>query len=99
MFKRDGNNLSCEITVTLKEALLGFERELTHLDGKKVEIIRDDVTQPGYVMKISGEGMPIHQKSGEFGDLFVKINVEVPKELNEKQKLIAERLFARRSNW
>lgn len=50
-------------------------------------------------MKISGEGMPIHQRSGEFGDLFVKINVEVPKELNEKQKLIAERLFARRSNW
>jgi DnaJ-class molecular chaperone len=48
---------------------------------------------------LKGEGMPVHQRSGEFGDLLVKINVEFPKELSEDKILIAESLFARRSNW
>ena len=37
-------------------------------------------------MKMVGEGMPLHQKSGEFGDLFVTFKVEFPSELNSKQK-------------
>lgn len=99
LFKRDGNNLSTEMTVSLKEALLGFTKELTHLDGRKVKIQREEVTQSGFIIKLKGEGMPVHQRSGEFGDLLVKINVEFPKELSEDKILIAESLFARRSNW
>lgn len=37
-------------------------------------------------MKMVGEGMPLHQKSGEFGDLFVNFKVEFPTELSSKQK-------------
>lgn len=99
LFKRDGNNLSTEMTISLKEALLGFTKDIIHLDGRKVKIEREEVTQSGFIIKLKGEGMPIHQRSGEFGDLLVKINVEFPKELSEDKILIAESLFARRSNW
>lgn len=85
--------------ISLKQALLGFEKNLTHLDGRQVTVNREGVTQPGYIIKINGEGMPIHEKSGEFGDLFVKIKVLIPSTLTENQKLLAENLFNRRSSW
>ncbi len=46
-----------------------------------------------------GEGMPVHQKGGDTGDLYVKINVLFPQVLTEKQRLIADKLFNKRSNW
>lgn len=63
-----------------------------------VNIEREGITQPGFVIKVSGEGMPKHQKS-EKGDLYVKINVLMPTELTEKQKEIAKVLFNKRSYW
>lgn len=50
-------------------------------------------------MKMKGEGMPIHQRSGEFGDLYITINVKFPNELSEEQKRLADQLFMRRSSW
>ena len=46
--------------MSLSEALLGFERNLTHMDGRTVTIRRDGVTQPGFVSVIDNEGMPVH---------------------------------------
>ncbi len=70
-----------------------------HLDKHKVTIKKEEVTQPGEIMRIKGEGMPVHEASGEFGDLFVKFNVVFPKDLTEKQILIAKKLFAKRNFW
>jgi DnaJ family protein B protein 11 len=69
----------------LKEALLGFEKEIKHLDDHIVTISKNGVVQPGDIIKIRGEGMPIHQSS-DTGDLFVKIEILLPTELTEKQK-------------
>jgi DnaJ-class molecular chaperone len=69
----------------LKEALLGFEKEIPHLDGHSVTIAKDGVIQPGDIIKIRGEGMPIHQSSDQ-GDMYVKIEIVFPTELTEKQK-------------
>jgi molecular chaperone DnaJ len=44
-------------------------------------------TQPGTVFRIKGQGIPSLRGSGK-GDLFVQINVEIPKRLSEKQKEI-----------
>jgi len=46
-FKREGDNLRAVVELTLKEALLGFEKTLDHLDGHQVTLKRDYVTQPG----------------------------------------------------
>jgi len=50
-------------------------------------------------MRIKNEGMPVHESSGEFGDLFVKFNIVFPDHLTEKQILIAKKLFLKRNFW
>jgi DnaJ-class molecular chaperone len=76
--------LHTEINITLKEALLGFSTEIRHLDDHIVLVDRDSVIQPGEIIRIKGEGMPKHQTSDK-GDLFVKVNVNFPNSLTEKQ--------------
>jgi DnaJ-class molecular chaperone len=44
------------------------------------------VSQPGEIIKVKGEGMPIHENSGEAGDLYVRIDVVIPEILTEAQK-------------
>jgi len=76
--------LHTDIHISLKEALLGFNRDIKHLDDHLVTIKRDSIIQPGEVLRIKGEGMPKHQSS-EKGDLFVKVHVIFPTNLTEKQ--------------
>ncbi len=90
--------MNIDIYITLKEALLGFKREIKHLDDHIVNVSREGITQPGFVIKVNGEGMPKHQRS-EKGDLHIKVNVIIPTELTEKQKEIAKVLFDKRSYW
>jgi DnaJ family protein B protein 11 len=70
----------------LKEALLGFDKEIKHLDDHMVYIKKEGITQPGDVIKVTGEGMPIHQSSDK-GDLFVRVDIIFPTILTEAQKL------------
>merc|ERR1719235_2582499 len=58
VFKRTGVDLHAEIEISLREALLGFERTLTHLDGRKIMLGYDGVTVPNGIMRVEGEGMP-----------------------------------------
>jgi DnaJ-class molecular chaperone len=70
------------IDITLKEALLGFEKVISHLDGHLVTIDRiDQVTKPGLMIRIKGEGMPVFQNYGDYGDLLVTFIVNFPEEL------------------
>jgi DnaJ homolog subfamily B member 11 len=84
-FKREKNDLHTVLDISLKEALLGFEKEIKHLDGHTVTVKKNSVAQPGDVIKVRGEGMPVHQSS-ERGDLYVKLNIVFPNQLTEKQK-------------
>ena len=65
------------------QALLGFERNLTHLDGHVVTLKRQGVTQPGFVQVIKGEGMPVFREN-RFGDLFVEYTVVLPTEISSE---------------
>ena len=58
-FRRRGRELHMDLEITLREALLGFRREIRHLDGHLVQLERSGlVTKPGEVVRIRGEGMP-----------------------------------------
>lgn len=70
------------ILVSFAQALLGFERNITHLDGHVVGIKRSSVTQPGFVQTIHGEGLPIFDGRG-YGDLFVEYSVVLPSSLSK----------------
>ena len=80
-FEREGSDLVTHQNITLMEALLGFKREIKHLDGRLIEIERDKVTEPGQHHEVPGLGMPIFQKPGEFGKLIVKLNILFPERI------------------
>lgn len=85
-FTRNGNDLYTDFTLTLQEALLGFKKELKHLDGHPVAITRtDSVVQPDSVQKIVGEGMPLAGNPKRHGDLYVKFKVVFPQKLDKSQ--------------
>eukprot|EP01024_Parvocaulis_polyphysoides_P060021 TRINITY_DN6512_c0_g1_i8.p1 TRINITY_DN6512_c0_g1~~TRINITY_DN6512_c0_g1_i8.p1 ORF type:complete len:435 (-),score=37.50 TRINITY_DN6512_c0_g1_i8:233-1537(-) len=85
-FIRKNNDLHYNQTISLIEALTGFEQEIVHLDGHRVQIKNTGITRPLQVDKIVGEGMPHYNKHGKFGDLYVTYTVDFPKKLTEEQK-------------
>ncbi|KAH9254642.1 hypothetical protein BASA81_007399 [Batrachochytrium salamandrivorans] len=86
LFERRDNQLHVTIKITLKEALLGFTKELTHLDGHRVPVQVTGVTYPFQVLVIKGEGMPVHEVSSQFGDLHVTFEILFPKTLTSDQQ-------------
>lgn len=85
-FIRKGDDLHFQLTVSLLEALVGFSKKIKHLDGHTVDVIRTEVTKPGQVITITGEGMPQHNFPSQTGDLHIEITVKFPTSLTEEQK-------------
>jgi len=86
IFRRQGDDLHMHLQINLIEALTGFKLEIEHLDGHKVEISRSAITIPGFVQKIEGEGMPHHDWSSNYGDLYVEYSVKFPAHLSNSKK-------------
>ncbi|CAI9767850.1 unnamed protein product [Fraxinus pennsylvanica] len=84
-FRREGNDLHTTVTITLVQALVGFEKTIKHLDDHLVDISLKGITKPKEVRKFKGEGMPLHF-SNKKGDLYVKFEVLFPTSLTEDQK-------------
>ncbi|KAF5222892.1 hypothetical protein ECC02_003978 [Trypanosoma cruzi] len=89
----NGLDLDMSLTVTLKEALLGFERRVEHLDGTEFLVEATGVTPYGKVLKVRGKGMPRHHMPSEKGDLYVKVMFELPSFLTEAQRKEIEENF------
>lgn len=58
VFARQGHDLRLNATISLGEALVGFDRTVPHLDGHPVSLSSTGVTRPGQTVTIRGEGMP-----------------------------------------
>jgi molecular chaperone DnaJ len=84
IFKRDGDELICEMPVSFVQAALGTEIEVPTLEGKATVKIPAG-TQPGAVFRVKGKGVKNLQSHGH-GDLHVRVQVEVPTRLNNEQK-------------
>jgi molecular chaperone DnaJ len=84
IFQRDGDDLLCEVPVSFVQAALGSEIEVPTLDGKALIKIPAG-TQPGNTFRLKGKGVKNIQGYG-FGDLHVRIQVEVPIRLTSAQK-------------
>jgi DnaJ family protein A protein 2 len=88
LFKRKGADLLITKTLSLNEALCGFEWKITHLDNREIVI----QSKPGEVIKaeadharpfvkiVPGEGMPSHGNPFVKGDLYVLFRVEFPED-------------------
>lgn len=86
-FKRKGDDLFVEHTLSLTEALCGFQFVLTHLDGRHLLIKSNpgEVVKPDQFKAISDEGMPMYQRPFMKGKLYIHFNVEFPDSLTPDQ--------------
>ena len=83
-FKRQDADLLCEIPLDFVMAALGGDIDVPSPDGKKLRISIPEGCQNQRQFRLKGKGMPVLQ-SRRYGDLYVEVNVEVPKNLNKKQ--------------
>ncbi len=84
IFKRDGDDLICEVPITFVQAALGAEVEVPTLSGR-AHIKIPNGTQPGTVFRLKGRGVKNVQGYGQ-GDLLVRVTVEVPRHLDSAQR-------------
>jgi len=83
-FERKEDDLYCNIPVELYTAILGGKQLVITLKGN----IRIDIpagTENGKVLRLKGLGMPLFGKANEFGDLYGKVSIMLPKNLTEKE--------------
>ena len=84
LFERDGYDIWCDIPLTYTQLTLGDEIIVPTVDGK-VSYKVPEGTQPGAVFRLRNKGVPYVNGRGR-GEQYVRINLEVPKGLNSKQK-------------
>lgn len=91
IYARDGNDLYIDRTVKFSQATLGTSIDVPMLDGttKRIKILPG--TQNNTKIRMKGFGVP-GLKGAPRGDLYVKINIEVPKKLNDRQMKLVQQL-------
>jgi molecular chaperone DnaJ len=89
-FRREDNDLVTEVTVTLPQAILGAEFSVPTLEGSVIMKIPPG-TQGGTTFRLRAKGVP-ELRGKEVGDELVKVNVEIPRNLNPRQKELVEEL-------
>ena len=90
VFERRGDDVWCEVPITFTQAALGADVVVPTLDGKVSYTVREG-TQPGDVFRLKGKGIQRLGGRGR-GDQYVRVTVEVPKNLNGKQKELIKQL-------
>lgn len=92
LFRRVGSDLQLEVPLTISEAALGCTLSIPTLKGAK-ELRIPEGTQSGTVFRMKNCGVK-KLRANDNGDLFVKVMVEVPKNLSREQKDILRKLDA-----
>lgn len=87
----DGLNIIQSLPVSVFEAILGTEKVVETLDGKKVKVKIPEGSDSGKMLKVPGLG--VKKQSGEKGDLLLRLELTVPKNLTEKQKKQLEKIW------
>jgi molecular chaperone DnaJ len=90
IFERRETDLHCSLPINLAQAALGADIEIETFDGPQTIRIGEG-TSPGAQFKLRGLGVP-HLNSRARGDLFVHVDVQVPKKLTKEQRRLFEQL-------
>lgn len=91
IFERKGDDLYTALPVDLFTAVLGGKAPLKTFKGT-ININIPKESQNGKVLRLQGLGMPKYGKANQFGDLYAKINVDIPANLSEKEMSLFKEL-------
>lgn len=87
---RDGNDLLYNLFISIPDAILGASAEIPTLEGK-VKVSIEKGTQSGKILRLRKKGLPSVEGYGT-GDLLIKVNVFIPKEISDQEEKIIEKL-------
>ncbi len=90
-FVREGDDIIYDLHIGFPEAALGSDVEVPTLNGK-ARLMIDPGTTPGKLLKMKHKGIK-HLNHGGVGDQIIRVNVEVPKKLNSKEKELLKQLL------
>lgn len=91
IFEREGNDIILDLPISFAEAALGCKKEVPSLFNHACRITIPEGTQNGKIFRVKGEGFPNVHGQGK-GDLLVKIFVETPSKLSDRQKQLLKEL-------
>jgi curved DNA-binding protein len=86
VYERKGRDLYVKALVPLTTAVLGGEAQVVTLSGKAARLRIPALTQNGQLFRLKGYGMPAVGKSEETGDLYVRIDVQLPARISDKER-------------
>jgi molecular chaperone DnaJ len=89
-FRRDGNNLYCEVWVNFTTLALGGEIRVPTIEGEE-NVKVPEATQTGTTLRLRGHGLPDVGGRGR-GDLFVTVQGQTPRKLTKEQRQLLEQL-------
>lgn len=95
-FERDGDDLRVKVATPLYTAILGGEVMVPTPKGSQLALKVAPETPNGQRIRLAGQGMP-HLNSAGRGDLYAEINVQLPKNLSEREKDLFGELARARS--
>jgi DnaJ-class molecular chaperone len=82
-FRREGDNLHVAETISAMEAILGTTRAIANAYGKTIKVTIPPGTQPGERLRLRGQGVETKDRKG---DLYVEVQVAVPRHLTDEQR-------------
>ena len=91
VFRRDSNDLHCDVHINVAEAALGCSVKVPTLEGEETLSIRAG-TQAGQRLKLRGMGVP-EVRGSRRGDLYAHVIVDIPRKLTREQRRIFEDLL------
>jgi DnaJ-class molecular chaperone len=92
-WKREGDDLHCEVPITFAEAALGAQISVPTISGE-VQLKIPAGTQSGTTFRLSGRG--VAKAKGGAGDQYVKVKIAVPKNLGPKEEELIRELTRQR---
>jgi len=86
VFELKGRDLHVRVQVPLTTAVLGGEADVQTLSGKPARLRIPPLTQSGQVFRLKGYGMPAVGKPDEKGDLYARVEIQLPTELSTEER-------------
>ncbi|WP_018699400.1 molecular chaperone DnaJ [Amorphus coralli] len=88
-FQREGADIFCRVPISLTTAALGGEFEVPTVSGEKTRVKVPEGTQTGRQFRLKSKGMPVI-RSPQFGDMYIQVVVETPRNLTKRQRELLE---------
>jgi curved DNA-binding protein len=85
-FERKGRDLYVKAPVPLLTAVLGGEAEVQTLSGKSARLRIPQLTQNGQLFRLKGYGMPSVGNGEDTGDLYARVDVQLPTRLSDTER-------------